>query len=165
MKRHNFIMFLTLLIFITWCILNESFSIEYMFSGLVAALIILMVAERYIADSTMPNISFKYFINILKYAGIIIFTVYKSAFEIMKAIIKREFIVNIVKVKLPTDQAFINSLVCTTITLAPGTIAIDMDKTKNEATILTLNTGNKTKEELKKEIESNFRCLKAKEVE
>ncbi|MDO5707854.1 MAG: Na+/H+ antiporter subunit E [Andreesenia angusta] len=163
MKRHNFIMILSIFIFLTWCILNESFSIEYMFAGLVTSLIILMVAERYISDSTMPNISFKYILNFIKYIGIVIFLVYKSAFQIIGAILRREFIVNIVKVDLPTKQDFINSLVCSSITLAPGTITIEKDG--RQATVLTLNTQNKTKEELKKEIEDSFKCLKKEEVE
>lgn len=160
MKRHNFIMFITLLIFLTWCILNESFSVNYMFVGLVSSLIILIVAERYIADSKMPNISLPYFIGILKYVTRVIFVLYKSAFEIIKAILKRNFKVNIVTVTLPTDDEFVNALVCNTITLSPGTITID--KTGNKAQILTLNTNNKTKEELIEEIESNFKYLKVK---
>lgn len=162
MKRHNFIMVLTLLIFITWCILNEDFSVEYMFFGLIASLIILMVAERYIADSTMPNISFSYFLNMFKFIAVVIFTVYKSAFQIIKAIIIRDFSVKIIKVTLPTTQDFINSLVCNSITLAPGTITID--KEQNEAIVLTLNPNDKNKEELKTEIENNFKYLKTKEV-
>lgn len=160
MKRHNFIMFLSVLIFLTWCILNENFSYKYMFAGLVSSLIILIVAERYIADSSMPSISFSYFLNIIKYSFRVIFVMYQSAAQIVIALIKRDFKVDIVNVTLPTEDQFINALVCNSITIAPGTVTIE--KNGNEAKVLTINSGNKTKDELVEEIERNFEYLKRK---
>lgn len=158
MKRHNFIMILTMILFLTWSILNQNFTIEYMFAGLLISLAILLVSERYISDSSMPNIEIKYLLTLFKYAFKVIFLMYASSFKIMKAIILRDMNISIIKVSLPTKQDFVNALVCNSITLVPGTITID--KIENEALVLAFNPENKSTDFLKEEIESKFEKLK-----
>lgn len=157
MRKYSFILIVYVTSVLSWSILSEDLSLSSIGLGFILATVVLAFTQDFISDSKMPAIRLGYFIRMIGYSFKTIFSVYTSAFKVMKGIFLNRFDVSIVEVELPSDLGFVNALICNSITLTPGTLSLE--KNKKKAHVLLLNPNSRSPEELAADVESGYQNL------
>lgn len=157
MRKYSFILILYVTSVLSWTILTEDLSLSSTGLGFILATFILAFTQGFISDSKMPAIRLVYFLKMIKYAFKTIFSVYTSAFSVIKGIVQNKFEISIVEVKLPSDLEFVNALICNSITLTPGTLSLE--KNEKKAHVLLLNPHLKSPKDLAEDVESGYQDL------
>ncbi len=129
---------LSMALFIFYMLLTVDISPSNMATGMLISALIASVSTRVFFKSEkntkVPNI-----FTLGAYMVFLIFEIYKSSFIYMLKIIKNDAHPVVVKVRLGTSNPFIVATVANSITLTPGTIAIDAQGN----TLLVLTTNGK----------------------
>lgn len=153
--------YLTLLITLIWCALNEKFNIATLLSGILVSFVTL-----YLLKILQPPTSktFNYgtgVIGLVRYLVFVVIDIYKSAFRAIRHILKGEinpqFVASSTRIKKPWLQA----LIANAITLTPGTVTIHLND--GEYTILWLYPLSVRPKSIKKALIQDFEDLLMKE--
>lgn len=127
-------------LFIFYMLLTADISPVNVLSGAFASAAISSVSTNVFFKSERPTRIPNIF-TLCIYMVFLIFEIYKSSFLYMAKIIKNDAYPVVVKVRLATSNPFIVAVVANSITLTPGTIAIDA----NENVLMVLTTDGKKK--------------------
>lgn len=135
----------TLLLNLTWCILNEDFSLRAIFIGFIASIITVLLVRLLFSDNDdIKNYRIPPFLFI-RYLLVLFYQIMRSGIHTVFAILKNE--VNPVVVELHTDlhNHWFQCLIANSITLTPGTVTID--KTDHSLRVLWLYPTTDNKDE------------------
>lgn len=158
MKRYNFVLILLLTIVAFWLIISENYSLENVAIAFFIGVFTLFVVQVFVLDSEIPDIKLSLIGKIFIYFIKVIVSIFVSSYYLLKAVLKNQSNIDRVIVELPTEHGFLNALICNCITLTPGTITLEMND--NKAEILVFNPNFKSKEALKKDIESTYESMR-----
>lgn len=159
MKRYNFVLILLLTIVAFWLIITENYSLENVGIAFFIGVFTLFVVQVFVLDSEIPDIKLSLIGKGLIYFMKVLVGIFVSSYHLLKAVLKNQSNVDRVIVELPTEHGLLNALICNCITLTPGTITLEM--VDNKAEILVFNPNFKSKETLKKDIESTYESMRS----
>ncbi|KDR96178.1 multicomponent Na+:H+ antiporter subunit E [Peptoclostridium litorale DSM 5388] len=143
---------LSMALFIFYMLLTADTSAVNMVSGALVSAAISSVSTNVFFKSERPTRIPNIF-TLCVYTVFLIFEIYKSSFLYMARIIKNDTHPVVVKVRLRTSNPFIVAAVANSITLTPGTIAIDA----NENTLMVLTSdGKKMPSDIQSGIKKSF---------
>lgn len=158
MSRYNFVLILLLAVSAFWLILTEDYSLANIVVAFLIGIITLFITQLFILDSENPNIQLSLIGCLILYFLKVLLNIFISSFRVLQAVIKNKSNVDRVTIHLPTEYGLINSLICNSITLTPGTITLEMQGSRAE--VLVLNPEFKSQEILRHDIESSYERLK-----
>lgn len=145
-------LFIILLIF--WMLLTFNFDYLNIITGIIVCFFvtklsygILYTDKGFVFKTIRISIIIKYFFNLM-------LEIYKSSFNYIIRIIKKDCKPYIVEIELSVTDPLIITIISNSITLTPGTLTIDVND--NKLTVLALKTCNKYKLSLNAEIKEKF---------
>jgi multicomponent Na+:H+ antiporter subunit E len=144
--------------FFAWLALTGFRSFQEMFTGLIFAILISIVAGQFLITTeksgNIPRRVYYFFLYIIKFV-----------WEMIKANMHVAYLVihpykpikpGIVKIKTNLTKDSAQTVLCNSITLTPGTLSVDLNKEKGEIYIHWIEVKPGTTEEHTKEIGSRF---------
>lgn len=135
----------TLLLNLTWCTLNEDFSVVSFLIGFVAAIItILLVRLLFSGNDDIKNYRVRPYL-LLWYFVILFYHIIKSGIFTIQGILSHNTNPTVVELHTTVHNHWFQCLIANSITLTPGTITID--KTDHRLRILWLYPTTDDKEE------------------
>ncbi|WP_041396141.1 Na+/H+ antiporter subunit E [Gracilinema caldarium] len=122
--------FTVLFLFICWILFSATFDIPYLFIGLIGSMVIaLMVYPVFIEEheagrhSVIPR-----FLPLLGYLPLLLWALYSSSFNMLKAIVTGKIAPGIVHFKSTLRSDLARVLLAHAITFSPGTITMDLNE-------------------------------------
>jgi multicomponent Na+:H+ antiporter subunit E len=119
---------LFILTFIFWLLLTLDFSVTNLVAGAVAALITSLLFAKYFFKKVVKFIQPVRYFWFLVYLVILIWECIKANFEVAYRVLHPAMPIKpgIVKVKLDLKSDFARTILANSITMTPGTIAVDI---------------------------------------
>lgn len=135
----------TLLLILTWCILNEDFSSKTIAIGFVAALItVVLIHLLFSENSTIKNYRIKPYLFIW-FIGVLFYQIIKNGLQTARAIFIHDVDPVVIELHTSIHNHWYQCLIANSITLTPGTTTID--KTDHSLTVLWLYPTSDDQEE------------------
>ena len=128
--------YIVLLLTAIWIVLSESFTVSTALIGLVISVASVFFCRRLLPFSKIENINY---FRLAIYPFYLLGQVYLSAFNVMRLIFTGAD-VEIVKVKTRISNVFLRAILANSITLAPGTVSLEL----KDDTITVLRLKEKT---------------------
>lgn len=126
----------TLLLILTWCILNENFNLSTVVSGLVAALTtVVLVRLLFSKNEDIKNYRIQPYLFIW-FVCALLYHIIRSALSTIRAIIAHDTEPAVVDLHTSVHNHWFQCLIANAITLTPGTVTID--KTDHSLKVLWL---------------------------
>lgn len=128
---------LSLVLWLTWLLLNNSFSAGHMVLGAILALVIPLLTHSFWPES----IKIRAPITLLRFILVVLWDILVANFEVAKLILGRtnQLESTFIKVPLELTQPISISLLANTISLTPGTVSCDVSKDKRHLLIHALH--------------------------
>jgi multicomponent Na+:H+ antiporter subunit E len=119
---------LFILTFIFWLLLTLDFSVTNLVAGAVAALITSLLFAKYFFKKVVKFIQPVRYFWFLVYLVILIWECIKANFEVAYRVLHPAMPIKpgIVKIKLDLKSDFARTILANSITMTPGTIAVDI---------------------------------------
>jgi multicomponent Na+:H+ antiporter subunit E len=119
---------LFILTFIFWLLLTLDFSVTNLVAGAVAALITSLLFAKYFFKKVVKFIQPVRYFWFLVYLVILIWECIKANFEVAYRVLHPAMPIKpgIVKIKLDLKSDFARTMLANSITMTPGTIAVDI---------------------------------------
>lgn len=135
----------TLLLVLTWCILNEDFSLKTLLIGLVAALItVVLIRLLFSENDDIKNYRMKPYLFVW-FMAVLVYQIIKTGVETARAIFVHDIDPVVVELHTSVHNHWFQCLIANSITLTPGTTTID--KTDHSLKVLWLYPTTEDKEE------------------
>lgn len=113
-----------------WFLLVPSLEPFLVMQGIFAVGLVLLFSNSWMSSSHSTQYSVLHgFICLPKYIGLLIQSIYRSAFSVTVAIIKHDTHPGIVEVPIRAKTPLVQTLIANAITLTPGTITLDIQDT------------------------------------
>ncbi len=144
------------LLTIFWLLLNEELRVLQVIMGLGGGTIALMFVERYLLSKEYRVFYTIPFTNFLGYLLVLIFQIYVSGLKAIYYIFSKGVKVEIAKYESDLENDFFLCLLAISITLTPGTVAVD--KSGRNLQILHLyhekEKGNRWQKDIREKLEN-----------
>ena len=158
--RENIITFL--LIFFVWIIFAGNFASEVILLGIIASLISTYLFKNMLFRFSKKPMGLKKFFKkaglIFAFIPVFFYEAFISAFEVSKHVFEKEptFSPGIVKVKTNLTNVSALTILANLITLTPGTLTLDFDKSERVYYIHWIDVKSSEEAEKRKEIIETF---------
>lgn len=126
----------TLLLCLTWCVLNENFSIITIVTGLIASILtVFLVRLLFSGNDDIKNYRVRPYLMVW-YFVVLFYHIVHSGISTIGSIIRHETDPVVVELHTSVHNHWFQCLIANSITLTPGTITID--KTDHKLRVLWL---------------------------
>lgn len=128
---------LSVVLWLVWLLLNNSFSAGHMVLGAILALLIPKLTSAFWPDS----IQIRAPITLLKFIGVVLWDILVANFQVAKLILGKTDRLQSKFIQVPLDltQPFSISLLANTISLTPGTVSCDVSEDRRYLLIHALH--------------------------
>ncbi len=118
----------TVVLFVVWVILTQSFDPQELFTGLIVAAIVSMISPAIASDKPKKWFQPKRYVYLIIYLFYFIWQMIKSNLDVAKRVINPKLPINpgIVKVKTKLKTNAAKLALANSITLTPGTLTVDI---------------------------------------
>ncbi len=141
-----------------WFLLVPSLEPLLMVQGIFAVGLVLLFSKSWMSSSQYTRYSaLQVFICMPKYLGLLLQNIYRSAFSVTLAIIKRNTHPGVVEVPIQAKTPLVQTLIANAITLTPGTITLDIQDTT--LYILSIRDDEATKKQVIHSIQTKLEPL------
>ncbi len=138
-----------------WFILSETISFTTLAEGFAAAIITYFAIILLFGEMSISRISYRIPIfSFIKLLLFLIFNIYKSSYKVLKIVLAETPVIKTVSLNTHCQNEWHRCLIGNCITLTPGTITIDLDKT--DYLVLCMNPDSKNPDTLSRIILGDF---------
>ncbi len=118
----------TVVLFIVWVILTQSFDPQELFTGLIVAAVVSLISPAIASDKPKKWFQPKRYLYLIVYLFYFIWQMIKSNIDVAKRVINPKLPINpgIVKVKTKLKTNAAKLALANSITLTPGTLTVDI---------------------------------------
>lgn len=135
----------TLLLLLTWCILNEDFSLRTLIIGLVVTLaVVIMIRLLFSNNDDVKNYRIQPYLFIW-FLAVLFYQIISAAINTARAVFTHDVEPVVVELRITIHNHWFQCLVANSITLTPGTVTID--KSDHQLKVLWLYPTTDVKEE------------------
>ncbi len=113
------------LLTVFWLLLNEEFSLFQIILGMGGSITALLFTEKYLLKEEYRMFYANHGINLLKYVVTLLFQIYLSGGMALYRLFANEVKVRMVNYESDLDDDFFICVLAVSITLTPGTVAVD----------------------------------------
>ncbi|MGM0410007.1 MAG: Na+/H+ antiporter subunit E [Bacillota bacterium] len=158
--RLNIVSFLIL--YGVWIIFTGNLSLDSLIVGLIASLISTYLFKNMLFRFSKKKINFKLFFKkvflIIAFIPVFFYEAFISAIKVSKHVFEKEpsFSPGIVKVKTTLTNVSALTILANLITLTPGTLTLDFDKSERVYYIHWIDVKSREEAEKRKEIIERF---------
>ena len=119
---------LFILTFLFWLVLTLELSAANIMAGAAAALVASILFARYFFDNVIKFLQPRRYFWLLVFLGVLIWECVKANFDVAYRVLHPAMPIRpgIVKVKLELKSDFARAMLANSITMTPGTIAVDI---------------------------------------
>ena len=158
MKQYIFVLVLLVMMAFFWILLNEALSFHALGVGFMIGVPTLFLVQIYVLETEGKDFDFRTLLNCAIIIIKTILSIIPSSLTVIKAILSDKMFISRVAVELPSNDHFINALLCNLITLTPGTITLEINQDRAE--IIVLNPRNVPEKDLSLEIQQMWKGIK-----
>ncbi len=118
----------TVVLFIVWVILTQSFDPQELFTGLIVAAVVSLISPAIASDKPKKWFQPKRYVYLIIYLFYFIWEMIKSNIDVAKRVVNPKLPINpgIVKVKTKLKTNAAKLALANSITLTPGTLTVDI---------------------------------------
>ena len=119
-----------LILTVVWGIWNESFGYKTVLEGFVLSILVLVLTNRFLLKAPYQE---RYRIDAfttLRYVGVLIVEIFRSGIHAIHITLTDRINVGVVDLPTTVSDPLIGTLVASAITLTPGTVTVDYDRTR-----------------------------------
>ena len=151
-----------LLLFGVWIIFTGNLSTDSLIVGIIASLISTYLFKNMLFRFSKKKVNFKLFFKkiflIIAFIPVFFYEAFVSAIEVSKHVFEKEpsFSPGIVKVKTTLTNVSALTILANLITLTPGTLTLDFDKSERAYYIHWIDVKSSEEAEKRKEIIERF---------
>lgn len=144
-----------------WCVLNESFNYLTLVLSIPVSIFTIVLIHLLFSGNYYTKIYRFPILSFIKYFIILLFNIYKSAFETVYYIFTDKINPTFINIHTDIKNEWYRSLIANSITLTPGTVSVAMDN--DELTVLWIYPTSLSKENAGNIIKGSYENILLKE--
>lgn len=115
---------------VVWGIWNESFSTKTMAQGVVLGALALVITNRFLLRAPWPEVYRISPVTLVRYVAVLLVEIFRSGVHAIYVTVTDRINVGVVDLPASAMNELEGVLVANAITLTPGTVTVDYDRTR-----------------------------------